>query len=122
MADDILDELKNTKDAQLESLDIKNAENYLFSSAINTAILSVLIGWEVGLNSEMIRQLFIGAIFHDIGMALLDPAVTYKRGELTREEKNCCFDASKKRTCIFKKFIHSSVHTLKPLRFSIMNI
>lgn len=87
LTDDILDELKNTKDAQLESLDIKNAENYLFSSAINTAILSVLIGWEVNLNSEMIRQLFIGAIFHDIGMALLDPAVTYKRGELTREEK-----------------------------------
>ncbi len=35
----------------------------------------------------MIRQLFVGSIFHDIGMALIDPTITYKKGALTKEEK-----------------------------------
>lgn len=87
ITEEILYDLSGSKDAQLEAIDIKNVDNYLYSSAINTAILSVLIGWEAGLNTEMIHQLFIGAIFHDIGMALLEPGIIYKNGELTREEK-----------------------------------
>ena len=87
LTEDILYELSQSKDAQLEAIDIKNVDNYLYSSSINTAILSVLIGWEIGLNKEMIHHLFIGAIFHDIGMALMEPGIIYKKGELTREEK-----------------------------------
>lgn len=87
LIDDALYDLSSAKDAQLEYIDIKNVDNYLYSSAFNTAILSVLIGWEAGLGNEMIRHLFTGAIFHDIGMALIDPEITYKRGELTTEEK-----------------------------------
>lgn len=87
LTDDVIYDLSSAKDAQLEYIDIKNVDNYLFSSAFNTAVLSVLIGWEAGLGNEMIRQLFVGAIFHDIGMAILDPAITYKHGELTQEEK-----------------------------------
>jgi len=62
-------------------------DNYLFSSAFNTAILSVIIGWQMSLGTEMIRHLFMGAIFHDIGMAILPPEVIYKKEELTTEEK-----------------------------------
>lgn len=87
LVDDVLYDLSSAKDAQLEYIDIKNVDNYLYSSAFNTAILSVLIGWEAGLGNEMIRHLFIGALFHDIGMAIMDPAITYKRGALTKEDK-----------------------------------
>lgn len=87
LTEDVLYDLNSAKDAQLEYIDIKNVDNYLYSSAFNTAILSVLIGWEAGLGNEMIRHLFVGAIFHDIGMAIMDPSITYKRGELTKEDK-----------------------------------
>jgi len=87
LTDDVLYDLSSAKDAQLEYIDIKNVDNYLFSSAFNTAILSVLIGWQMGLGNEMIRHLFMGAIFHDIGMAILPPEVIYKKEELTTEEK-----------------------------------
>ncbi|GKT32099.1 hypothetical protein ADUPG1_002209, partial [Aduncisulcus paluster] len=87
LSEEVIYDLSSAKESQLEYIDIKNIDNYLYSSAFNTAILSVLIGWEAGLGSEMIKQLFIGAVFHDIGMALLDPAITYKKGALTTEEK-----------------------------------
>jgi HD-GYP domain-containing protein (c-di-GMP phosphodiesterase class II) len=46
-----------------------------------------LIGWELGLNNDMIYQLFIGGIFHDIGMTMLPKEVVYKNGALTMEDK-----------------------------------
>lgn len=87
LTEDVLYDLSSARDVQLDYIDIKNVDNYLYSSAFNTALLSVLIGWEVGLGNEMIRHLFIGSIFHDIGMALIDPSITYKSGDLTKEEK-----------------------------------
>jgi HD-GYP domain-containing protein (c-di-GMP phosphodiesterase class II) len=87
LMDDIIYEMTGFKDKQLEYIDIKNVNSYLYSSAINVALLSVLIGWEMGLNNEMITQLFMGGIFHDIGMAMLPDEVIYKREELTMDEK-----------------------------------
>lgn len=87
LMDDILFEMTGAKEKQLEYIDIKNTNSYLYSSAMNVALISVLIGWELGLGSDMICELFIGGIFHDIGMAMLPKEVVYKREPLELEEK-----------------------------------
>lgn len=87
LMDEILYEMTGFKDKQLEYIDIKNINSYLYSSAINVALLSVLIGWEMGMNNDMITQLFMGGIFHDIGLAMLPKEVLYKREPLTMEDK-----------------------------------
>ncbi|HYF84234.1 MAG TPA: HD-GYP domain-containing protein [Clostridia bacterium] len=87
LMDDIIYEMTGFKEKQLEYIDIKNVNSYLYSSAINVALLSVLIGWEMGLNNDMIYQLFMGGIFHDIGMAMLPKEVLYKKEPLTMEDK-----------------------------------
>lgn len=87
LMDDIIYEMTGFKDKQLEYIDIKNVNSYLYSSAINVALLSVLIGWEMGLNNDMISQLFMGGIFHDIGMIMLPKEVLYKKEPLTMEDK-----------------------------------
>ena len=87
LMDDIIYEMTGFKDKQLEYIDIKNVNSYLYSSAVNVALLSVLIGWEMGLNNDMICQLFMGGIFHDIGMALLPKEVIYKKEALSMEDK-----------------------------------
>lgn len=110
LTDDILYDLNSARDAQLEYIDIKNVDNYLYSSALNTAILSVLIGWDVGLNQDMIKHLFIGAVFHDIGMALLDPEVTYKREALTNDEKIQVLMHSKKGHAYLKEHAFLSAY------------
>jgi HD-GYP domain-containing protein (c-di-GMP phosphodiesterase class II) len=87
LMDDIIYEMTGFKEKQLEYIDIKNVNSYLYSSAINVALLSVLIGWELGLNTEMIQNLFIGGIFHDIGLAMLPKEVLYKKEPLTMDDK-----------------------------------
>lgn len=87
LMDDIIYEMTGFKEKQLEYIDIKNTNTYLYSSAINVALISVLIGWELGLNSDMITELFMGGIFHDIGMAMLPKDIVYKKDALELEEK-----------------------------------
>lgn len=87
LMDDIIYEMTGFKEKQLEYIDIKNTNSYLYSSAINVALISVLIGWELGLNTDMINELFMGGIFHDIGMAMLPPEIVYKKEPLVLEEK-----------------------------------
>ncbi len=87
LMDDIIYEMTGFKDKQLDYIDIKNVNSYLYSSAINVALLSVLIGWEMGLNGDMIYQLFMGGIFHDIGLAMMPKGILYKKVPLTMEDK-----------------------------------
>lgn len=87
LMEDVLYEVSHVKEKQLEYIDIKNVNSYLYSSALNVAILSVLIGWELGLNGDPIKELFIGAVFHDIGLAFLPKEVLYKTEALTMEDK-----------------------------------
>ncbi|MCL4416154.1 MAG: hypothetical protein M1365_05570, partial [Actinobacteria bacterium] len=47
LMDDIIYEMTGFKEKQLEYIDIKNVNSYLYSSALNVALLSVLIGWEM---------------------------------------------------------------------------
>jgi len=86
-ADDILYETSTVKDQQIEYIDIKNLDNYLYSSSLNTAILSMLIAWEVGVPRDMVKQIFLGAIYHDIGLAMIPVEVINKNRELSTEEK-----------------------------------
>jgi HD-GYP domain-containing protein (c-di-GMP phosphodiesterase class II) len=87
LMDDILYEMAACKDKQLEYIAVKPVNGYLHSSAVDVALLSVHVGWELGLSNEMIYQLFLGAIFHDIGMALLPKEIVYKKEALTAEDK-----------------------------------
>ncbi|MBN2797169.1 MAG: HD-GYP domain-containing protein [Clostridia bacterium] len=86
-AEDVLYEIRSYQKVQIEYVDIKNIDNYLYSSAINVAILSALIGWQLGLGSDAVKQLFLGAIYHDIGIALVPKNIIYKTEPLTLEEK-----------------------------------
>lgn len=87
LMDDILYEMRNCRDKQLEYIAPKSVIGYLYSSAVDVAMLSVLIGWELGLSNEMVYQLFLGGIFHDIGMAMLPKEIVYKKEALSIEDK-----------------------------------
>jgi HD-GYP domain-containing protein (c-di-GMP phosphodiesterase class II) len=87
LTEDVLYEISTVKDYQLDYIDIKSLDDYLYASAFNVAILSVLLGWEMKLPNEQLRNLFIGGLFHDIGFSFYDHATLYKPDALTLEEK-----------------------------------
>lgn len=86
-ADDVLYELKSFRHHTIEYIDVKNVDAYIYSSAINVALLSALIAWDLHYNDDMVKQIFLGAIYHDIGIALLPDDVINKTEALSREEK-----------------------------------
>ncbi|BEP28168.1 HD-GYP domain-containing protein [Helicovermis profundi] len=86
-AEDVLYETSSVKEKQIEYIDIKNVDDYLYSSSLNTAILSMLIAWELKISRDMVKQIFLGGIYHDIGLAFLPNEITNKSKELTMDEK-----------------------------------
>ena len=86
-ADDVLYETSTIRNQQIEYIDIKNLDDYLYSSSLNTAVLSILIAWQAKVPRDMVKQIFLGAIYHDIGLAMLPPEVINKKHELSIDEK-----------------------------------
>jgi HD-GYP domain-containing protein (c-di-GMP phosphodiesterase class II) len=86
-ADDVLYELNSVRNKQIEYIDIKNVGMYLYSSSLNVAIISALLAWDLGYNNNMVKQIFLGGIYHDLGLAMLPENVINKSSELTLEEK-----------------------------------
>lgn len=87
LVDDMIDEIFSVKDKPLEYINIKSVENYLYMSSLNCGILSSLIAMELGYNREMIKNIFMAGIYHDIGMALIPKEIFSKKDALTVEEK-----------------------------------
>jgi HD-GYP domain-containing protein (c-di-GMP phosphodiesterase class II) len=84
--DDIYYELLDAKSRQLNYIDIKSVENYIYGHALNVGILSLLIGLDLGLNSRQLKSLFYGAILHDVGMMFIDEVKFVKEGTLHEVE------------------------------------
>ena len=66
---------------------LKDDDDYLAFHQVNVALTSIVLGQELGLAKEPLRELGLTALFHDAGMACVPLEVTTKRGALSKEEK-----------------------------------
>ncbi len=82
-ADDVLYDLKSQKHLTIEYIDVKNVDVYLYSSSLNVALLSTLIAWDLQYNDKMVKQIFLGAIYHDIGLSMIPNYVINKSKTLS---------------------------------------
>lgn len=87
LIDDLLDELRLFKDRPLEYTNIKSVDNYLYMSSLNCGLLSALIAMDLDYYPEMVRNVFMAGVFHDIGMAMIPEEIFHKKEALTMEEK-----------------------------------
>ncbi|MHB8418856.1 MAG: HD-GYP domain-containing protein [Myxococcales bacterium] len=60
---------------------------YIVFHSVNTSLLSIVFGTELGLTKPQLRDLGMAALFHDIGKADLPPEIAQKKGALTAEER-----------------------------------
>lgn len=80
---DIIDQLLNNKGVIYELVDVRSVDDYLLSHSVNVCILALMTGITMKLHRNQLEQLAVGAILHDIGKALVSPAVLNKPGRLT---------------------------------------
>ncbi|BEP30219.1 HD-GYP domain-containing protein [Helicovermis profundi] len=111
LSDDILYEVSSVRNDQIEYVDIKKTDNYLYTSSFNTALLSVLLGWSLKLKRDQLKDLFIGAIYHDIGLALIPKAVVNKTEKLTIDEQKMIIMHPKRGYELLKDLPFISSHT-----------
>lgn len=73
--DDIIDELLNNRDAVVHLTEIRSMQDYAFKHSVNVCVLSVLTGLSMGYHQLKLKQLGIGALLHDVGLAKLPEAI-----------------------------------------------
>ncbi len=82
----ILDDLSLNRDLIVSLLDLRTYNDYTFAHSVNVTILSLVLGVALSLNELEIKDLGIGSLLHDIGMARIPKKIYLKPGPLTKRE------------------------------------
>ena len=82
----IVSELMFRKDRQVTLVDVKHLDIYDSEHAVNTAILSVIVGLNLGFSEKELMYLAQGALLMNISNELLEPLITNKAGIYTEDD------------------------------------
>jgi HD-GYP domain-containing protein (c-di-GMP phosphodiesterase class II) len=65
----------------------RSVEDYLMYHSVNTVLIAIVFGHELGLSRAQMHELGMAALFHDIGIAEIDSDILNKRRSLTKDER-----------------------------------
>jgi len=82
----IMKQLLEQTDMVLSLSKLRSIDDYTYEHSVNVCVISIVIGLEMGLEKDALRELGIGAILHDIGKVGVDERIIKKPGRLSREE------------------------------------
>jgi len=86
IADNLITELLYKSDLSYSIIDFKNYDNYTYQHCLNVSILSISTGISLGLHENMLHDLGMAGLLHDIGKMLIPVEILNKPGKLTDEE------------------------------------
>jgi HD-GYP domain-containing protein (c-di-GMP phosphodiesterase class II) len=72
--------------ASFSLLKIAKHEYYTYAHSVNVAAIGTLFAKNLGLGENVLRQLCMGTLLHDLGKTKINPAILNKNGSLTEEE------------------------------------
>ncbi|QEK11431.1 HD-GYP domain-containing protein [Crassaminicella thermophila] len=93
---EFVDEILMNNNIVVNLVDIKSIDSYTYQHSVNVAVLSLILGIEMGLNRNELHDLCIGAMLHDIGKAFIPKEILLKKAPLTEEELDIEKDHTKK--------------------------
>lgn len=85
-ARDIMYELDRRESLKLNYIDIKSVTTYTYAHPLNVAILSYILARKLGMSIEEKENIFIGAMFADLGMSFINENLFMKQGKLDLKE------------------------------------
>ncbi len=65
----------------------RSVEEYLLFHSVNTMLICIVFGQELGMNRGQMHELGMAGLFHDIGMAEIDSSILNKRRQLSKDER-----------------------------------
>jgi HD-GYP domain-containing protein (c-di-GMP phosphodiesterase class II) len=78
--------IKNNNEVLVDIKNIMEKDFYTYEHSLNVSVLSILVGLEIGYSEEIVIDIGIGALLHDIGKILITDSILNKPGKLTKEE------------------------------------
>jgi putative nucleotidyltransferase with HDIG domain len=75
-------------DSVMHLMAIKETEESIYYHSLNVSVLALMLGAKAGLTPIELRDLGMGALFHDIGKSKIDNKVLKKAPPLTKAEQN----------------------------------
>jgi len=82
----IVDQVLSNESSMVTMTTLRDFDEYTFTHCVNVSIFSVIIGQRLGLERNLLYELGLGALFHDVGKQRLDADVINKVEALTDEE------------------------------------
>ena len=84
---EMMGDITHNKDVMIGLVDIKNMKSFVYQHSIQVTILSILIGISMKMDEKMLKELAIGAMMHDIGLAFIDKELVNYRNDFSDEQK-----------------------------------
>ena len=84
--DGIVQKILNDDNVFMKLTGIRDIDNYTYLHSVDVCIYSVIAGKSLGLSDDMIRQLGMGSILHDIGKCKIPLSILNKPARLTKNE------------------------------------
>lgn len=86
LVESIFNEISDHKNFMVNMIDIKIFDDYTFFHSTNVTVLSLVLGFALGLNKQTLLDLGMAALFHDIGKVFISKDILNKNGPLTDAE------------------------------------
>lgn len=67
-------------------VDLRSQDDYTFAHSVNVAVLALMTGVTLGLDRDLLSDLGVGAMLHDLGKVRVPDSILNKPGKLTAEE------------------------------------
>jgi putative nucleotidyltransferase with HDIG domain len=86
LSDQMIHSVFRNQDALLCMSRIREKDSYLLEHSLNVSILMTIFAKHLGFDDDLIEQLSMGGLLHDIGKVLTPDEVLHKPGRLSEEE------------------------------------
>lgn len=88
ISSDLIHEILLSKNTRIMMNDIKTTSDYTYQHSVNVAVLSLILGTTLGLNTQNLQDLTMGALLCDIGIQWVDDSILTKKEPLTEAESD----------------------------------
>lgn len=92
--ENIIEQLLSKKDVVLTLSKLRSIDDYTYGHSVNVCVLSLIVGIDLNLEKDSLKNLGIGAILHDIGKVGISENILKKPSKLSNDE----FEEIKKHT------------------------
>lgn len=84
--DELIDYVESDVNINLNLYEVKSYDDYTYNHSVDTCIMSIFLGSNLNLETEVLRNLALASLFHDIGKTSVPNYIVTKPGKLTTEE------------------------------------